>query len=104
MISFPFRYTTTGEVATVLPGSDQEVHELLAVLCLTTAGERIMEPEFGLSDPDWTGITESDVITGVEDFGPEGITIVEVVGEQSSGTRRVYQIEWAREAVEVDTV
>ena len=104
MMSFPFRFTASGQVAVVPPGSDQEVDELLAVLCLTTAGERIMEPEFGLSDPDWLGITESDVITGVQEFGPEGIEIVAVTGVQDTGTRVVYDVEWTREPVEVDTV
>lgn len=104
MISFPFRFTPAGGVALVPPGSDQEVDELLAVLCLTVAGERIMEPDFGLSDPDWLGISESDVITGVQEYGPDGIEIVAVTGEQVTGTRQVYNIEWSREPVEVDTV
>lgn len=103
-ISFPFRFNPQGGVATVDPGSDQEVEELLAVLCLTSAGERVMEPDYGIPDPDWRGISESDVISGVEDYGPEGVEIVEVREEQVSASQSVYDIAWSREPVEVESV
>lgn len=103
-ISFPFRINAQGGVATVDPGSDQEVDELLAALCLTSAGERVMQPDFGLPDPEWVGISESDILTGIEEFGPEGIEIVQVTEEQASETRSVYNIEWAWESVEDESV
>lgn len=103
-ISFPFRFNPQGNVAQVDPGSDQEVDELLAVLCLTSAGERVMEPDYGIPDPDWRGISESDVISGVEDYGPEGIEIVAVREEQVSASQSVYDIAWTREPVEVESI
>lgn len=102
--SFPFRVNPQGGVATVEPGSDQEVDELLAVLCLTSAGERVMEPDYGIPDPDWRGISESDVISGVEEYGPEGIEIVAVTEEQVSASQSAYDVAWTREPVEVENV
>lgn len=74
-LSFPFRLTPQGCAATAPYGSDQEVEELIAALTLTTAGERPMEPDFGIPDPTWVGITLNDLETGVAEFGPPGVSI-----------------------------
>lgn len=102
--SHPFRLTPQGGVATVDPSSDQEVHELLAGYCLTTAGERLMEPDYGLVSPEWVGLSESDVINGVSEYGPEGVEITAVTPNQVNDSQVAYQIEWTREPVEVESV
>lgn len=104
VLSFPFRLTSQGHAAVAPYGSDQEVEEAIAALTLTLAGERPMEPEFGISDPTWGGITLNSIQTGVADFGPDGITILDVEQEVLTEAQSAYVITWSREPVEQDNL
>lgn len=76
VISYPFRLSANGTVATVTQGSDQGNAELIAVLMTTIAGERTFYPTFGITDPvGGTGIDPSEVSAKVAQFGPAGVTI-----------------------------
>ena len=59
-----------GIVATVEQTSDQANAEQLAVLVLTRKGERVLVPDFGITDPAFTGVSLTDISLGVTLFGP----------------------------------
>lgn len=102
ILSFPFRLTPQGYAATVDPGSDSEVDEALAVLALTVTGERVMLPEFGVPDPAFVGLSLSDIVSGVENFGPAGVRIESVTTEPISDTVARTVVNWSREDAEND--
>ena len=95
-ISYPFRLTPTGSVATVVPGSDAEIDEAIAVLCLTNLGERPMRPTFGVPDPTFAGVHVGDVQVGLDEHGPTGVTVVGVETNPVSNTQSVAEISWSR--------
>lgn len=97
-ISFPFRLTPTGSVATVERGSDAEIEEAIAVLCLTPIGERPMRPTFGVPDPAFAGLHVGDVQVGLDEHGPEGVTVLSVSSTPHSNTQEVADIQWTRSA------
>lgn len=70
LLSYPFRLTPGGQVATVDEGSDESNSELLAVVVLTRAGERPLVPAFGIADPVFTGFEADALQLHVELFGP----------------------------------
>lgn len=104
ILSFPARLTSQGYFATAPYGSDQEIEEALAVLTLTHLGERPMEPDFGIPDPVWGAITLNDVETGLEEYGPEGVVVVDIVENVLDETTSSYEIEWERDAPDNDDV
>lgn len=99
-LSIPFRVTAQGPVATAPYGSDQEIDEAIASLTLTHLGERIMEPDYGITDPTWNGITVNDVETGIQEYGPQGANIVAIQEDVINESQSAYTIEWEREAAE----
>jgi hypothetical protein len=94
-VSFPFRLDLSGVVATVEHGSDAEIDELLAVAALTTPGERIQVPTFGVDDPAFTGFELGNLQRHVIDFGPE-VTVSAVNIARRADGREEVSIEWAR--------
>jgi hypothetical protein len=96
VLSFPFRLTPTGSVATVEEGSDAAVDEAIAVLCLTTIGERHMRPTFGVPDPGFAGLHVGDVQVGLDEHGPEGITVLSVDSTPINNTQEAADIRWTR--------
>ena len=101
-LSFPFRLTPTGAVATVERGSDAEIDEAIAVLCLTTIGERRMRPGFGVPDPAFAGLFVGDVQVGLDEHGPEGITVIAVDSTPVNNSQEVADIRWTRDAEGTD--
>jgi hypothetical protein len=95
-ISFPFRLTPTGSVATVEEGSDAAIDEAIAVLCLTIIGERRMRPTYGVPDPAYAGLYVGDVQVGLDEHGPEGVTVVSVDATPINNTQEVADIRWTR--------
>lgn len=96
MISFPFRLTPLGAVATTEPGSDQEVNEAIAVLILTRPGEHHLAPEYGVPDPTWAGLQVGDVQVGLDDYGPTGVTVTSITSEPVTGSRVTATVNWDR--------
>lgn len=97
-ISFPFRLTPTGSVATVERGSDAEIEEAIAVLCLTTIGERRMRPSFGVPDPAYAGLHVGDVQVGLDEHGPSGVIVQSVTSTPKNNSQEVAEILWERDA------
>lgn len=97
-ISFPFRLTPTGAVATVEHGSDAEIDEAIAVLCLTTIGERHMRPTFGVPDPAFAGLYVGDIQVGLNEHGPQGVVVESVTATPKNNTQAVAEIIWSRGA------
>jgi hypothetical protein len=102
VLSFPFRLTPTGSVATVENGSDAEIEEAIAVLCLTPIGERPMRPTYGVPDPAFSGLHVGDVQVGLDEHGPEGVTVLAVTSTPHSNTQEVADIRWTRNDTEGD--
>lgn len=97
-LSFPFRLTPTGDVATVEGGSDAEIDEAIAVLTLTRLGERRMRPTFGIPDPVFAnGLFIGDIQVGLNEHGPEGVRITSLDMTPESNTQAIATILWDRE-------
>lgn len=97
-LSFPFRLTPTGSVATVERGSDAEIDEAIAVLVLTTIGERPMRPGYGVPDPAFSGLHVGDVQVGLDEHGPKGVVVQSVTSSPKNNTQAVAEIRWSRGA------
>ena len=97
-LSFPFRLTPTGAAATVVRGSDAEVDEAIAVLALTTIGERQMRPTFGVPDPAFGGLHLGDIQVGLDTHGPDGITVTGIRKTVETDSYEVDEITWSRRA------
>jgi hypothetical protein len=97
-LSFPFRLTPTGSVATVERGSDAEIEEAIAVLVLTTIGERPMRPGFGVPDAAFGGLYVGDVQVGLDEHGPKGVVVLGIETTPKNNTQAVADITWSRGA------
>lgn len=80
ILSHPFRLEPNGTAATVEDGTPEAFDEALAVMALTRKGERVLVPEFGITDPPGLGIDAGELTAGVALFGPD-VTIVDVAAE-----------------------
>ncbi|ALY10298.1 baseplate wedge protein [Arthrobacter phage JKerns] len=103
VLSFPFRLTTTGAIATVAYGSDAFVDEAIAKLALTNIGERPMAPDYGVPDPTFAALHIGDVQAGLTAFGPTGVRVTSVEMQPFSDTQSVASIAWAYEDALGDT-
>jgi hypothetical protein len=95
VLSFPFRITLSGTAATVEHGSDAEITELLAVAALTTPGERIVVPTFGVDDPVFIGFDVASLQRHCNDFGPD-VTITSSRRTQRADDREELTVNWER--------
>lgn len=95
VLSFPFRIDPSGVAATVEHGGDDEINELIAVACLTTPGERVQVPTFGVADPVFVGFELGNLQRHVLDFGPE-VTVSAVNKSRRSDDREELTISWSR--------
>ncbi len=95
-LSFPFRLTPTGSVATVVRGSDAEIEEAIAVACLTVIGERPMRPTYGVPDPAFAGLHVGDVQVCLDEHGPESVEITAVDSTPISNTQTAADVTWSR--------
>jgi hypothetical protein len=94
ILSFPFRFTPSGQVATVEQGSEQADREQIAVLCLTVTGERPLAPSFGITDPMFSTVEPSEIKAGVAAHGPD-VEVLDVQVTQESLTTVVVDVEFA---------
>ncbi len=95
-LSFPFRLAPDGSAVTVGYGTDPEIDEAIAVLVLTGIGERPMRPAFGIPDPTYAGLHTGDMQVGLDDYGPAGVIIQEVITESVTDTIDRAKIAWRR--------
>lgn len=94
VLSFPFRLAPDGTAVTTGRGTDAEVDEAIAALCLTHLGERHMNPGYGIPDPAYSGLHVGDVQVGLDDYGPAGITVTQVTKETVNETTDRAKITW----------
>ncbi|WNN95981.1 baseplate wedge protein [Arthrobacter phage Hirko] len=97
-LSFPFRLTPTGSVATVVRGSDAEIDEAIAEAVLTIIGERPMRPTYGVPDPAFAGLYVGDVQVCLDEHGPQGVTIVSIDSTPINNSQEAAEITWSRGA------
>lgn len=89
VISFPWRLTSSGHIATVEQDSDDEHAELIAALLLTRIGERPLCPDFGVTDMVGQGLNEGELTAAIATFGPD-VRLTDVNIEQTrQDTQRV---------------
>src|SRR5688572_15440273 len=69
LISYPFRLTTNGSVATSEDGEDYYAEEL-AMLIKTHPGERDQAPDYGINDPTFDKLGTVELLDKVNLFGP----------------------------------
>lgn len=86
LLSYPFRITAAGDVATVEDGTEDAAAEDLAVLILTRKGERTLVPDYGITDPTFQSLNLAEVAVGVADYGPPGVTVDDVTVTYPSDT------------------
>lgn len=96
LISFPFRLSTNGSVATIDPGSDEEVEEAIAIAVHTRPGDRPLWDDFGIPDPAYVGIDAADVQVVLDAYGPEDIVVETASSEPISDLETVVAFEWHR--------
>lgn len=75
LLSHPFRLGVDGRVVTVEDGTDDAVAEAIAVTALTRKGERVLVPDFGLSDPTFAELDVAELAAALATFGPDDITL-----------------------------
>lgn len=94
VLSHPFRLSPTGEVATVLDGSEQANAEALAVLVSTRIGERVLVPGFGITDPVFGGLDPAEVNAGLATYGPPDVTVTAIAVDYPNDTAAAIRIEF----------
>lgn len=70
ILSHPFRLTPSGSLATVEQNSTQGIAEQVAMLILTEQGERVMLPNFGITDPTFGSVDPTEISLQVALYGP----------------------------------
>lgn len=72
--------------ATVRHGSDDEIRQNVAVLLGTRLGQRLTEPEFGISDPTFTLSPDlAEIEAAIARFEPRAEVDIEVLaGEETN--------------------
>lgn len=91
VIASPFRLAPDGTVATAAQDTATADGELLAALIRTVAGERHLQPGFGITDPAGVGIDPAEVAAGVAQFGPP-VAIVAVNARPLDETTALVEI------------
>lgn len=92
LLSYPFRLSPIGRVATVTQGSAEAAAEEIAQLVLTEPGERPLVPEYGINDPTFGRIDVGDIAAAVQIWGPGvAVTGAETKDDSTTETMRVTQ-------------
>jgi hypothetical protein len=87
LISFPFRLSTNGSVATREDGDEDYYAEELAVLLMTVPGERVLLPGYGLNDPTFAELDQSVLTAQVALYGPP-VAITSLSSTYTSDTQQ----------------
>lgn len=93
----PFAIRLNGSVATAEQGSDAYIASQLAVIVGTRLGERDMVPAFGVPDAAFTGLSASDIQTCLDSFGPDGVTVSDLIVSEVSDAVDAVTVEWVAE-------
>ena len=77
LLSYPFRLTPSGAIASVEQKSSQAAAEQIAMLLLTEKGERPMIPSYGITSPAFWEIDPGEIALAVSLYGPK-VTVAAV--------------------------
>lgn len=102
IIAYPFRITSAGRVATVPQGGEAEAAQIVTVASSTLLGERHMAETWGIPDPAFVGLDESDLAVTLADHGYTQISIEEVVVVHPTETTMQAEVRWRLEEDDVD--
>ena len=70
LMSYPFRLTPNGSIASVEQKSSQAAAEQIAMLLLTERGERPMVPTFGVTSPAFWEVDPGEMALAISLYGP----------------------------------
>lgn len=93
IISFPFRLTANGDLASVEQNSAQGAAEQIAMLIQTEIGERVMLPSFGVTDMTFHRPDEGEIALGVALYGPQ-VTVTSVTSYYQSDDTLIVGLEF----------
>lgn len=90
----PFRLDPRGQVATVPYGSDDEVDGIIRAMIDTRPGDRAIYDEFGIPEPTFVGVDAGDIQAGLDQFGPAGVDVADVVVEVTGQDTQSAIVSW----------
>lgn len=94
LLVYPLRFAG-GRIPVVDDGTEQGITQQLRILVGTRRGERVLAPQFGITDPAFrAGIDPVDVQAGVELYGPAGVRVD--VQARVTATAQTALLTWTR--------
>ena len=91
----PFRFTSTGRTATLIPGSPEHASQLAGHVLSVTPGERALAPAFGLPDQVGGGVDPSQVHAALATCAPElGVDSITVTAAPDGHVDVTVTVEW----------
>ena len=100
VISYPFRFTSSGSVAKVEQNSDADLAQKLAALLQTEQGELPLAPHFGIPDPIFNSLAQSEVVAASSIFFPE-IQIGKITTRVTDSGKTTIEISFTNSSQEV---
>lgn len=95
LILHPFTLRVDGSVACAEQDSDAYIGSQIAVIVSTRMGERDMCPTFGVADPVFADLSEADIQTCLDAFGPDDIDVVSVTAVTTGDAVEVFTVDWS---------
>jgi phage baseplate assembly protein W len=82
-LTFPFAVSRDGSMQTVPQDSIGDVAQSVKVIMSTVQGTRLLSPEFGIPDPEFTGIDSATVSHAVVQWEPRatGVAVTSTLRE-----------------------
>lgn len=93
VISYPFRFLQNGSVAKVVQGSDADLAQKLVALLQTEQGELPLAPHYGVPDPVFYTVSQSEIVAAASIFYPE-IKINEITTQTTESGRASVDISF----------
>ena len=98
ILSYPFRLTANGDIATVEQYSAQCTAEQIAMLILTEQGERQMIPAFGIVDPAFDEVDASEIALQVAIYGPN-VSVSDVTAYYPDDATLTVNVEFSDDGI-----
>lgn len=93
ILSYPFRLQPNGTVVVVDQDDPAANAEQVAQLVLTRFAERPLSPGFGVTDPTFAGITPTEVVAGLAEYGPP-VTVRSVAARPTADNAVTVEIDF----------
>jgi phage baseplate assembly protein W len=87
-LAWPLRLAPDGSLATLEQDSPEEISQSVELVLLTTPGERVDAPDFGLEDPAFRDVSAGEIVAAITRWEPRADAAV-VVSDVQTGRRTV---------------